>query len=111
MGDVNERRGERGLQLLQLDFHVFAQLQVECSEGLVQQQQCRLEDHAARDGDALSLAAGELVGAFATGTAQADPSSIASARRAQLGAPDAPPRASPKATFCATDIIGNSASC
>src|SRR6266853_2020678 len=69
----NERGGEGGLQLLQLDFHVFPQLQVECSEGLVQQQQCRLEDHAARDGDALSLAAGELHGVFATGTAQADP--------------------------------------
>ena len=59
--DVHERGAKGGLQLLQLDLHVLAQLQVERAERLVQQQERRLQHQAARNGHALLLPAGELV--------------------------------------------------
>ena len=62
--NVDERRAEIGLQLLQLDLHVLAELQIERAERLVEQQQRRLEDEAPRDRDALLLAARELVDAL-----------------------------------------------
>ena len=72
VGDVDEGGAERGLQLLEFDLHVLAQLQIERAERLVEQQQRRLEHHAARDRDALTLAAGELIDALVSGAGQAD---------------------------------------
>ena len=63
--DVDEGRRELMLQQLQLDLHALAQLQVERAERLVEQQHVRLEHHAARDRDALLLAAGELADVLA----------------------------------------------
>ena len=81
--DVDEGRAEIRLQLLQLDLHVLAQLQVERAQRLVEQQQRRLEHQAARDRDALLLAAGELIDALVLRRrAGRRASSIASTRRA-----------------------------
>src|ERR1700722_2216242 len=73
MGDIDEGRTEGRLQLLQFNFHVLAQLQIERAQGFVQQQQGRLQDQAARDGDALPLAARQRVDALVGGVAQANP--------------------------------------
>ena len=45
---------------LELDLHLLAQLEVEGAERLVEQQDLRVVDDRAREGDALTLAAGEL---------------------------------------------------
>jgi hypothetical protein len=45
---------------LQLDLHGFAQLQVQRTERLVEQQHIRIQHHAAGNGNALLLAAGKL---------------------------------------------------
>src|SRR5262249_22756024 len=58
--DVEEGRRELMLQELELDLHAFAQLEVECTERLVEEEHVGLEHHAASDSDALLLAAGEL---------------------------------------------------
>ena len=58
--DVHERRLRARLDLLELELHLLAQLEVERAERLVEQQRRRLVDERAREGDALLLAAGEL---------------------------------------------------
>ncbi len=58
--DVHERRLRARLDLLELELHLLAQLEVERAERLVEQQGRRLVDERAREGDALLLAAGEL---------------------------------------------------
>ena len=72
MRDVEESGAELMLQELQLDLHAFAQLQIKSAEGFVEQQDVRLEHHAARDGDALLLAPGQLRHLFSGDTWQAD---------------------------------------
>src|SRR5438067_396853 len=62
--DVDEGRAEVRLQLLQLDLHVLAQLEIEGAERLIEQEQRRLEHETAGDRDALPLPARELVDAF-----------------------------------------------
>ena len=111
VGDVDEGRAEGGLQLLQFDLHVLAQLEIERTQRFVEQQQGRLEHQAARDGDALPLAARQLIDAFARRTAQAHAlqHGVAAFERARRA--PRPRRANPNATFSPTDIIGNSASC
>ena len=111
MGDVHEGRAEGSLQLLELDFHVLAQLQIERSQGLVQQQQGRLQHQAACDGDALPLAARQLIDALVRGIAQSHPLQHRIAALDSFRAWAIPRRASPKATFSLTDIMGNNASC
>jgi hypothetical protein len=58
---VDERDADLLLQVDELDLHVLAQLRVERGERLVEQQHRRVRDQRPRDGDALLLAAGELV--------------------------------------------------
>ena len=111
VGDVDEGGAEGRLQLLELDLHVLAQLQVERSERLVEQQQRRLEHQAARDGDPLALAARELVDALRRRAAQVPRARASPGCACSRSARATPRRASPKATFSPTDIIGNSASC
>ncbi len=53
---------QRLLQRPQLELHFFAKLLVERPQGLIQQQHLRPLDQGARQGDALALAAGQLVG-------------------------------------------------
>ena len=61
MGHVDERDADILLDLLQLDLHLLAKLQVERPQRLVQQQDLRLVHDRAGEGHALALAAGELV--------------------------------------------------
>ena len=60
MGDVEEGDPDLALDLLQLDLHLLAQLQVERAERLVEQQHRRAVDERAGERHALHLAAREL---------------------------------------------------
>src|SRR5262249_20738164 len=51
--DEEDREIEALLEQLDLDAHLFAQLRVEVAEGLVEEEQARLRDDRARQGDAL----------------------------------------------------------
>ena len=62
MGDVHEGDADLVVDGVELDEHVLAQLEVERGERLVEEQHLRAVDEGARDGDALLLPAGELVG-------------------------------------------------
>jgi hypothetical protein len=72
VGDVDEGRAEGGLQLLELDLHAFAQLEIEGAERFVEQEQGGFQHQAAGDGDALALTTRELVGTLALSPGQAD---------------------------------------
>ena len=61
VGDVDERDPDLALDLLELDLHLLAQLQVERAERLVEQQHRRPVDERAGQRDALALPARELV--------------------------------------------------
>ena len=60
--DVHERGARARLDLLELELHLLAQLEVERAQRLVEQQGRRLVDERAREGDPLLLPAGELPG-------------------------------------------------
>ena len=60
--DEHERDPELGLERLQLDLQVLAQLRVERAERLVEQQHARPQHERPRERDALLLAARELAG-------------------------------------------------
>ena len=61
VGDVHEGDADLGLDALELQLHLAAQLEVEGAERLVEEQHLGVVDQRAGDGDALLLAAGELV--------------------------------------------------
>ena len=71
MGDINKGNVHFALQALELQLHFLAQLQVQCAQRLVQQQDLRFVDQAAGDGHALLLAAGHLADAAALKALQA----------------------------------------
>jgi hypothetical protein len=58
--DEHERDADLALDLLELDLHLLAQLEVECTQRLVEQQHLGPVDERPGQGDALTLAAGEL---------------------------------------------------
>jgi hypothetical protein len=60
VGDIDHGRAELGLQALDLDLHVLAQLLVERAERLVHQKCTRIEHQCPGQRDALLLTAGEL---------------------------------------------------
>ena len=60
VGDVHERDADLGLDPLELDLHLPAQLEVERAERLVEQQHLRPVDQRPGQGDPLLLPAGEL---------------------------------------------------
>ena len=60
MGDEGGGDAELALERLDLGPHVGAQLRIEIGERLVHQEDARLADDGAAEGDALLLAAGEL---------------------------------------------------
>ena len=62
VGDVDEGEPDLGLDALELDLHLAAQLEVERAERLVEQQHLGVVDQRAGQCHALLLAAGELVG-------------------------------------------------
>ena len=72
MGDVHERDADLGLDALELDLHLPAQLEVESAERLVEQQHLRAVDQRPGQGHALLLAAGELAGAALAEAAELD---------------------------------------
>ncbi len=61
VGDVDEGHVDLALEALQHQLHRLAQLQVERAERLVEQHHLRARHERPRDGDALALAARELV--------------------------------------------------
>jgi hypothetical protein len=62
VGDVHERDPDIALDALELELHALAHLQVERAERLVEQEHGRPVDDGPGDGDALLLAARQLVG-------------------------------------------------
>ena len=60
VGDVHERRPQLGLDPLQLELHLLAELHVQRTQRLVEQQRGRLVDERSGQRHALLLAAGEL---------------------------------------------------
>jgi len=72
VGHIDEGDAGTALQLLQLAAHAFAQLGVEIAERLVEQQDFRLDNEAARQRDPLLLPTAELVGHAIFETRQVD---------------------------------------
>ena len=72
MRDVDERDADRLLDVLELDLHLLAELQVERAQRLVEQQHAGSVDERARQGDALPLPARELARLALRERAQAD---------------------------------------
>ena len=62
VGHVDGRDPDPLLQRPDEETHLLAELRVEVGQGLVQQEDARLDDHGPGEGDALLLAAGELAG-------------------------------------------------
>ena len=60
--DVDERRADVAVDLRQLELKALAELEIERSERLVEEQHCGPVDECARDRDPLLLAARELAG-------------------------------------------------
>src|SRR5262249_44883081 len=61
VGDEEEGDADASLKGFELDAHLLATLRVEGGKGLVEEKDVGLEDDGAGEGDALALAAGELV--------------------------------------------------
>ncbi len=61
MGDVHEGDADLGLDALEFQLHLAAQLEVEGAQRLVEEQHLGVVDQRAGDRDALLLAAGELL--------------------------------------------------
>ena len=59
VGDEDKRDAGVFLNLFQLLLHILAQLQVQCAQRLIQQQNLRLVDQRPGDGHPLLLAAGK----------------------------------------------------
>ena len=57
VGDVDEGDAYLRLDALELELHLFAQLEIECAQWLVEQQHARVIDQGASESDALLLAA------------------------------------------------------
>ena len=62
VGDEDEGDADLALDLLELDLHLLAQFQVECAEGLIEEQHLRAVHERPRERDPLTLAAGERRG-------------------------------------------------
>ena len=62
MRHIDERDADLLLDVLELDLHLLAELQVERAQRLVEQENLGLVDDGPRECDPLALAAGQLVG-------------------------------------------------
>ena len=87
VGDVDHRGAELLVQPRDLDAHLDAQFGVEIGERLVEQEHLRLAHDGAADGDALALAAGQLLRARgpSAGSSSQDVGGAASTRSVDLG--------------------------
>ena len=101
-------RPDLGLDALELDLHLAAQLEVERAERLVEQQHLGVVDQGAGQGDALLLPAGELGGLARRRSDDICTSSSASSV-ALRSASAALRRLGPKATLSRIVRCGNSA--
>ena len=99
VGDINEGRAERRLQLLELDFHMLAKLQIEGAQGFIEQQQRRLENQAARDGHPLALSARQFIDALVRSITQSHPFQHGIAALHSLGPAHAAARQSKRDVF------------
>ena len=72
VGNINKGDVHLTLQTLKLQLHLLAELKVQCTQRLVQQQDLRLIDQTAGNGNTLLLAAGHLADAAALKALQAD---------------------------------------
>ena len=72
MSNINKGDVHLTLQALELQLHLLAELEVQCTQRLVQQQDLRLIDQTAGNGNTLLLAAGHLADAAALKALQAD---------------------------------------
>ena len=61
MRDIDERYAKLLLQALELQLHLLSQLEVQRAERFIQQEDARIVDDGAGDGDALLLSAGHAV--------------------------------------------------
>ena len=107
MRDVHEREADLGLDPLELELHLAAELEVERAERLVEEQERRAVDQRAGEGDPLLLPAGEL-GRLAVGQVpQLDQVEPVGHPRGDVASPAS--ACSPNATFSPTVRCGNSA--
>src|SRR3989442_2276569 len=72
VGHVHQGDADLAVDALELDLHLLAQVLVQCSERLVEQEDVRVEDEATCERDALLLAAGELARMLVGEPAQPD---------------------------------------
>ena len=109
MRDVDRRHAEPLVQVANLDLHLLAQLLVERRQGLVHEQDARLEDDGAGERDALALTARELVDVAGAELAELDQLEhlLHALGDLRLGDPAEPQRDS--ATLPATVMCGNRA--
>ena len=108
VGDDDERDADFALDRLQFDLHLFAQLEIQRAERLVEQQHPRPPDQGARQRHALTLAARQLLRVRCAWSVSRTMSSASAVRR-RRSALGTPRTFSPYSTFCATVICGNSA--
>ena len=107
--DMDERRAQRALKLAQLVLHLPADLDVQRTKRLVEQEDGRLDDDSARERDTLALAAGDLVN-FSVAEARRDRRPQALLRPARIRSRSGTRRIdSPNAVFCRTFMCGKSA--
>ena len=85
--DVDHRRAGAGVEAGELVFHRRAEIDVEVGERLVEQHERRLGDEAARERDALALAAGEQRRAAGRRSRRARPASAPPRRGARVRDP------------------------
>ena len=72
MGDKNKGNADFLLEIDELDLHFLAQLRVECTQRLIQQQQSRAIHQSSRESHTLFLSAGEFMGKAITEVRQTD---------------------------------------
>ena len=109
VGDDDEGDADLALDRLELDLHLLAQLEVQCAQRLVEQQHPRAPDQRAREGDALTLAAGQLRGLPRRRAGQPDHVECVGGAACGVRPCGTPRTFRPYSTFCATVMCGNSA--
>ena len=108
MGHEDERDAELALDLLELDLHLLAELEIERAERLVEEQHLGLDHGGPRERDALTLTAGELRGP-AVGVLLESHRARAFIARSRRSARFMPRTRSPYATLSITLMCGKSA--
>ena len=106
VGDVDDRGPEPLVQLLDLDAHGDAELGVEVGQRLVEEEDLRVADDGAAHGDALALAAGELLRVAVEQMAEVEDRRGAGSTFSSISVLGAPLILSAKPMFSATVLCG-----